>query len=617
MKNIIFPAVLLALTFSTDSHSRKGQPSQILESAAVSGEVIDIHLDNFDGTSELHRGLETPTGAFRILSTDPAVGSQIEVTSSDVSEGVMSVNAYNVLDSAKRPRDPNGQERILAVRVKWGPEQETPCSETSIATSLFGGQGSITHFFSENSRGQLNFTGNVHPQVIEIDSSPSACDYPALASRIDGKLAAAGVVLADYQKLMYFVPSASCGWSGIAFGNKRNFIYGGSCAVQGILAHELGHNLGLHHAWVPGSEYGDTSDVMGRAFNGLLGFNAINKDRLDWIYPDEVNQVAATAGLSYAVAPSNSPYLGSITRTIVVNDPELPIPLYLSYRQPLGYDQILSPIFFNQLSIHSGSDTFNQVTTLLATIPIGGEFQHPSGVKIKLNSLTESEGSVQVTKGCVKRAPVISGELLVRMKRSASRQVSASIKNNNNAQCAPVTYSLQFTAPAGVTGTYIPASLTLRSGEEQTVQLQLTTDVQLFQNLKYTIRLLESEVQLAQREGTIVFDETSPPVPFDLFAQVNSRCQFVDLFWDTTHNGDTNGYQVFKNGTLLTSVQEPNYQDRRLRRGAYRYKIRAFDEAGNLSDFTEEAYFIIRGGAWQACEDGTIMTDSAESETLE
>ena len=84
----------------------------------------------------------------------------------------------------------------------------------------------------------------------------------------------------DYVHKAYLIPSqvGGCGWGGVAYvGTCANGVHAyckawiRTSSAQ-VLAHELGHNVGTVHAaddfnddGTQGAEYGDYTDVMGRA----------------------------------------------------------------------------------------------------------------------------------------------------------------------------------------------------------------------------------------------------------------------------------------------------------------------------------------------------------------
>ncbi len=77
------------------------------------------------------------------------------------------------------------------------------------------------------------------------------------------------------------MPGASqCGWSGLGY-MPGTTTWVAACGHTGVYAHELGHNLGFHHAATPTSEYGDGSDTMGGA--ALVQMNSINRTKAGWL----------------------------------------------------------------------------------------------------------------------------------------------------------------------------------------------------------------------------------------------------------------------------------------------------------------------------------------------
>ncbi len=93
---------------------------------------------------------------------------------------------------------------------------------------------------------------------------------------------AAGVNLSQYTQYQYVIgPGAPCGWAGLAYVPGTTSWVNGTIQLR-VIAHEYGHNLGVHHAssldcrdtgghrvalsvnnLCGASEYGDPYDVMG------------------------------------------------------------------------------------------------------------------------------------------------------------------------------------------------------------------------------------------------------------------------------------------------------------------------------------------------------------------
>ncbi len=588
---IINTAILLTLTVT--SAVAKGP---------VRGRVVNIFIDSEKGPSEVHTGLEEPKGrSIRLLGKTPPAGAYVEVTPRTESENVMAVGKFRVLPDLAEISEPKSP-RLLAVRVAFSNGTQTPCSATQLSELLFTGFQSTKDLYREISRGAFELQGQVHDQLVTIDPSPSFCDYPVLGQRIDDALVRQGVALDSFDKLMYFLPSVTCGWSGIAFGYRRSFINSTSCTSKYVVAHELGHNLGLHHAQTPGAEYGDNSDFMGSGFVYVPGLNAVNKDRLDWIYPDEVKRITLKDEGTHSLAPSNSPYLGPQIRALAVSDPDLEHQLYASFRQPLGFDAGLHADFFSKLSVHRGTDTFDQVTTLLGLVPLGGShLDTASGVRVSFLGMNAGVATVKVTKECVRLPPTLEVVGEVKMQRSAQREVEVRFRNNNRPLCADASYQLSFTGPAGVAGELIQPTSPTPSGAEASAVLRLTSSVTDFTPLTYSVSLSGSDGSTAQKPLLVTFDETPPPAPYDLVVEPNHACRYVDTSWSTVRNADTARFEVYKTGGVSVITDEPSYRFERLRMGIHGFRVRSLDEAGNASEYAPERRIYLRSGSSPTC----------------
>ncbi len=80
-------------------------------------------------------------------------------------------------------------------------------------------------------------------------------------------------------------------------------------------------------------------------------------------------------------------------------------------------------------------------------------------------------------------------------------------------------------------------------------------------------------------------DTKAPTVPAALKADVDTKNKVVRLSWNTsTDNVFVSGYEVMRNGQLLTVTASPGHADTSVKLGeTYSYKVRAFDDAGNKS----------------------------------
>src|SRR5439155_19948239 len=95
-------------------------------------------------------------------------------------------------------------------------------------------------------------------------------------------------------------------------------------------AHELGHNVLMHHASTPGSEYGDISDFMGYGGVGLRGVNAPHREQMGWMPAPQIVSPSGNVTLNIApleVSPSSAIY----PQTIKLAKPDTGEYYYFSY----------------------------------------------------------------------------------------------------------------------------------------------------------------------------------------------------------------------------------------------------------------------------------------------
>jgi Gametolysin peptidase M11 len=191
---------------------------------------------------------------------------------------------------------------------------------------LIGNPDSVSNYFSEQSYGAVSFQGLNDPSGdvyhATIAANGSGCNStPTPGWTTWGSQAQAAVgasTLARYDHVIYvFNSGRTCGWAGLGYMPGRE-VYIDNAFQLSVVAHELGHNLGVHHAsslrciaggqpvafsTVTGactsSEYGDPYDIMGMSATNQQ--NAFHKLQSGWLGSDRVKTITASG--DYTVTP--------------------------------------------------------------------------------------------------------------------------------------------------------------------------------------------------------------------------------------------------------------------------------------------------------------------------
>ena len=127
---------------------------------------------------------------------------------------------------------------------------------------------------------------------------------------------------------------------------EENELEGGA----GLVIHELGHNLGVHHAnYLACSDvsieydvsectylaYADSYDVMGRWY-APMHFNAPHKETLGWLSSNNIQEITSSG--IYTLDPLELPSLGIQVLKIPISLSHGKDWYYTEYRAPIGFD---------------------------------------------------------------------------------------------------------------------------------------------------------------------------------------------------------------------------------------------------------------------------------------
>ena len=216
-----------------------------------------------------------------------------------------------------------GQRTLLFLKIDFADAPGAASTDQVIATSM----ADADRFHRVQSAERTSFKTTILPTVLrsaklksfynaDPDSYlPLHVEATALARQYDAANGSSATYNPDrYQHVVVFFANMSgyktsispSGWAGMADIPGKRLWLNGSVSPH-VIAHELGHNLGLHHghAWKPtGSspiqpaehvEYGDPFDVMGSAYNTTSGHFSVPKKRaLNYITDENVQTVSVS-----------------------------------------------------------------------------------------------------------------------------------------------------------------------------------------------------------------------------------------------------------------------------------------------------------------------------------
>ncbi|SDH69322.1 Gametolysin peptidase M11 [Pseudomonas benzenivorans] len=538
------PEEVLRVAIPADK--QKGMPAEVVakleQQLELDGELEVVYEDYEDGPAKLRHFLKTPFGerfelrlakaqrewhsglsvrAQGVLLEHAEAGAPIQgdlvVNDDDSGLLLLADGATSSTSSGELAYDlPNtlGAQRTLAILVNFQDKPSEKPWTTSQANSLMFGSGGVSDFFKENSSQQTWLTGSVAGwYTIPVNST--VCDGFAIEKSAKAAAQAAGFNLANYERFVYIFPKNACGYSGMGqVGAVPSSTWINGSMILRTVAHEMGHNLGLHHAHAldcgnttlgsscTAQEYGDTLDIMG--YSGTVGhFNGFNKERLGWLASSNIINVAS--GGSFYLKPAATQTTSGKVLKIAngLDSSGAPNFYYVEYRQPLGFDAqitdrgVVDPNnVFKGVAIHQASPSNGNSGQLLDMTAgsnfvdmkdaalIGGRSFSDSGMTVTTQSADASQALVSVdfgggssTPSCTRSAPVVSvspGQSTW-LAAGSSYTFTVSVTNKDSSGCTSASFSLSPVKPSGWSASLGSASLSLAPGASGSTTLKVTS----------------------------------------------------------------------------------------------------------------------------------------------
>jgi fibronectin type 3 domain-containing protein len=478
--------------------------------------------------------------------------------------------------------------KVAAILINFASDTSTPFTPNDVSQLLFGSGASVTNYYLEQSFGKTQLSGTVLGWYT-ISASTSTCDYATWASQAQ---AAAGSAITGYDHVMYLFPTeVSCNWAGLGDLTGPETWINGYLELR-VLAHELGHNFGVHHAnslsctsggvrtalagTCTSVEYGDPFSVMGSG--DTEQFPAFHKGELGWLAPTSTYTVTATTTVT--VAPSEvttaAPQLIRIPRTSDA--------LYVDFRQPFGsyFDTFTpgsppamgvmirrGPLAYNETQPALIDTTPQTPTYYDAALTVGSSLTDPvTGIVIETDSIGPDGATVTITKPGGAQAPTAPGNVAA-VENAGGIDVSwdASTDDGN------IDHYRIFRNGA-LLGTVAGDTLTDHDAPPNGVALV------------YAVTAVDNsgiEGPAGASAPVSIGDATVPSTPVGL--QAIGSSSGIALSWQASVDDvGVDHYLVYRDAQLIASPTGTTYDDTSAEVGVlHGYTVRAVDGSGNMS----------------------------------
>jgi hypothetical protein len=490
---------------------------------------------------------------------------------------------------------------VLAVDFQ---DAAVACGDGALAGVMFSGARSVDGLYQSASSGALSFSGDADgdgaPDVFRVAlASPAGatCDPFAWADAADAAAEQAGVALDLYDHRLYVLPgAAACPWAGLATLGCGAFCQAWvtTCDLPDVYAHELGHNLGMHHASTDEDndasadcEYCDTSDFMGIGGLPWRELNGPHRVQLGWLPAQQIAVAGQSGDETLALSPlDEDPALAAFPQVLQVAVPGA-APYVLSYRRRSGYDEGLDAAFAGKTSIHRHPEGGATRTLLVAVLDDGEQFTDASA-GIELTQLFHSDGAATllVATGCATGTPSLVVEPPSRTAApGVTVEYQVTLANEDSSACPPATFSLGTELPAGWTGEVAPGAIVLAAGGQATVTLAVgaagdASDGDYALGLEVTGPHPDHQAAVS---ATLVVAGEPPQPPQGLAAKL-IRGRTIRLDWEAAPSAPGSTFRIYRDGVLLHETARSHFMDRFLAAGqVHRYHLTAVDGAGRES----------------------------------
>lgn len=517
----------------------------------------------------------------------------------------------------------SGDQKTIVILMNFADNSSQPWTQAQVYDAVFGSTNSANRYYQDNSNGSVSFSGNVVGWYT-LPYTSTTCDNYTWASAADAAATSAGVVLSNYVHKVYVFPRVyACSWAGLGSvgGNPSRAWISGYGNDPRIYQHELGHNLTSRHASSLAcgslqidssanctfSEYGDNYDTMG--YWNSFQWNAPQKTVTGWIGSTNIKTVTSngTYSLGYSEIAG-----GSLPQAIKILKPDTGEYYYFGYRQPKGFDAGLPA------GITGGAQVFlwdgSLQTKLLdatpgngfadASLSDGTSFTDPvNGITVTQLSHDAGQVTLSVTFAgaqCAPKAPVVSITPSNQTSSAGgSLKYTVTVNNNDSSACAPSTFSLTGSVPAGFTGSFSSVSLTLSPGSQGTLYYTVSSpSSQPDGSYPFTVSVSDASEALhtvsAGGAYIVYTDLSAPTVSIASPSDGSTIGSSVNITVSATDSAGISKVEIYVDDSLKATLTKVPYayrfNSKKLARGSHVIKAIAYDISGNSASAEVTVY---------------------------